>query len=100
MLVAQLTFRGMSLAQGMTLANLIRLHEIQDSAVRSLLNVAINLPTPTLPEKQAPHGERTFSVGEMVGDVIAFGLCKKLDAEKIGTLIHATGWFLHVELEP
>lgn len=101
MLVAQLTFRGMSLAQGMTLAKLIRLHELQDSAVRSLLKVAMKLPIPILSEKSMLLGERTFhSVGEMVGDLIAFGLSKKLDVEKIGMLIHVTGWFLNVEFDP
>ena len=101
MLIAQLTFRGMPLAQGMTLAQLIRLHGLQESEIDSLLNAAMDLPIPTLPEKQICLGKHIFpSVGEMAGHVIAFGLSQKLGVEKTGMLTCIAGWILSAELEP
>lgn len=101
MLIAQLTFRGMSLSQGMTLAKLIRLHELQDSEVHSLLNAARDLPISVLPEKPVCLGKHTFpSVGEMAGHLITFGLSQKLGIEKIGMLTCIAGWILSAELEP
>lgn len=101
MLIAQLTFRGMPLAQGMTLAKLIRLHEIRDSEVRSLLDAAMDLPISALPEKRICFGKHTFpNVGEMIGDLITRGLSQKLGAEKIGMLIRMAGWILSAKLEP
>ena len=101
MLIAQLTFRGMPLAQGITLAQLIRLHELQGSEMNSLLNAAMDLPIPALPEKQICLGKHTFpSVGEMAGQLIAYGLAQKLGVEKIGMLTCIAGWILSAELEP
>lgn len=101
MLIAQLTFRGMPLVQGITLAQLIRLHELQASEMNSLLNAAMDLPIPVLPEKPICLGKHTFfSVGEMAGHLIAFGLSQKLGVEKIGMLVCIAGWMLSAELEP
>lgn len=101
MLIAQLTFRGMPLAQGMTLAKLIRLHELRDSEVRCLLDAAMDLPISTLPEKRIYFGKHTsLNFGEMIGDLIAGGLSQKLGAEEIGALICVAGWILGAKLEP
>lgn len=101
MLIAQLTFRGMPLVQGITLAQLIRLHELQASEINSLLNAAMDLPIPSLPDKPICLGKHTFfSVGEMAGHLIAFGLSQKLGVEKIGMLICIAGWILNAELGP
>ena len=101
MLIAQLTFRGMPLAQGMTLAKLIRLHELRDSEVRCLLDAAMDLPISALPEKRICFGKHIFpNFGEMIGDLIACGLSQKLGAEKIGVLICVAGWILSAKLEP
>lgn len=101
LLIAQLTFRGMPLAQGMRLARLVRLHGISEKEVHSLLGAVMDLPISVLPEKQISLGKHTFlSAGEMVGHLIALGLSKKFGAEKIGGLIHITAWMLREELEP
>ncbi len=101
MLIAQLTFRGMPLAQGMRLATLIRLHGVQDSEVHSLLNAARDLPISDPPEKPICLGKHTFpSAGEMASHLITFGLSQKLGVEKIGMLICIAGWMLRAELEP
>ena len=100
MLIAQLTFRGMPLAQGMTLANLIRLHALGDSEVRSLLKAAIDLPIFDRPEKPICLGEHTFpNMGEMVGHLITFGLSQKLGIKEIGMLTCIAGWILSTKLE-
>lgn len=101
MLIAQLTFRGMPLAQGMMLAKLIRLHALRDSEVRCLLDAAMDLPISAHPGKRICFGKQTFpSFGEMIGDLIACGLSQKLGAEKIGMLICVAGWIVSAKLEP
>jgi len=101
MMIAQLTFRGMPLAQGMTLANMIRLHEIQDNEVHCLLEAVRELPISHLPEKHITLGRHTFtSTGEVVGHLIALGLAKKLSIEEIGLFTRIVGWILTNKLAP
>lgn len=101
MLIAQLTFRGMPLGQGMALSRLIRLHEIQDSEMDSLLSAAMDLPIPSVQEKSICLGKHTFpSVGETAGHLIAFGLIQKLGVEKIGMLTCIVGRILGAALGP
>jgi len=95
MMIAQLTFRGMPLAQGMLLARMIRLHEIQDNEIRWLCKAVMELPIPALSEKHITLGSRTFqSTGEAVGHLIIFGLSEKLGIEEIGLLTLIAGWIL------
>ena len=101
MLIAQLTFCGMPIAQGMTLAKLIRLHEIQDNEVHCLLEAVMELPIFVLPEKHITLGRRIFpSAGEVVGHLIILGLAKKLGVEEIGLFTRIVGWILTEELAP
>lgn len=101
MMIAQLTFRGMSLAQGMTLARMIRLHEIRDDEMHCLLEAVRELPISPLPEKHIALDRRTFpNAGEVVGHLIAVGLAKKLGVEEIGLFIRIVGWILTNKLAP
>lgn len=93
LMIAQLTFRGMSLAQGMTLARLIRLHGLEHSEVRALLKAIVALPTTLLPAKKIIWSGHGFSsLGEAACHCIVVGLSQKQDIDKIALLIRVIGW--------
>lgn len=84
MKIAQLTFRGMSLAQGMTMAKMIRLYDIQKDEVLCLFEAMAALPTSPLPEGRITLGRHTFtSTGEVVDHLIVLGLSKNFNVEEI-----------------
>lgn len=92
-MIAQLTFRGMSLAQGMTLARLIRLHGLEHTEVRALLKAVVELPATPLPGKNITWSGHTFaSLGEAACHCIIAGLTQKHDIYKIALLIRVIGW--------
>ena len=87
-LIAQLTFRGMPLAQGMVLAQVIRLYAIEPTEVRTLLMAVVELPTTGSLEKNIAWGGHTFSsLGEAACRCIVVGLCQKYEIYKISQLI-------------
>lgn len=101
MMIAQLTFRGMSLAQGMTMAKMIRLYDIQKDEVLCLFEAVAALPTSPLPEGHITLGRHTFtSTGEVVGHLIVLGLSKNFNVEEIALFICIVGWILAEELAP
>lgn len=92
-MIAQLTFRGMPLAQGMTLAQVICLHGLGHTEVRALLKAVVELPTTVPPEKNISWSGRTFlSLGDAACHCIVMGLSQKHDIYKIGLLIRVIGW--------
>lgn len=92
MLIAQLTFRGMPLAQGIWLATLIRVHGIPDSEVQNLLKVIVALPPFALQKSISPDKHTFSSTGEVVGHFIALGFSEKFDAEEMCMVIRFAGW--------
>lgn len=92
MLIAQLAFRGMPLAQGIWLATQIRLHGIQDNEVRSLLKVMVALPVFAHPEPINLDKHTFSSAGEVAGYFITLGLPKKFDAEETCLVTRVAGW--------
>lgn len=93
LLIAQLTFRGMPLAQGMTLARVIRLHGLENTEVRALLKAVVELPTTPLSGKNITWSGHTFSsLGEAACHCIVVGLSQKHDICKIALLIRVIGW--------
>lgn len=92
MLIAQLTFRGMPLAQVVWLAMLIRLHGIQNNEVRRLLKVVMALPVSAHPEPINLDKHTFSSAGEVAGYFITLGLPKKFDAEETCLVTRIAGW--------
>lgn len=92
-LIAQLTFRGMPLAQGMTLARVIRLHDLEYTQVHALLQAVVELPITLLSGKNITWSGHTFpSLGEAACHCIIAGLSQKHDIYKIALLIRVIGW--------
>lgn len=92
-MIAQLKFRGMPLAQGMTLARVIRLHGLDLTEVQALLEAVVELPTTLLPGKNITWGGQNFSsLGEAACHCIVIGLSQKHDIYKIALLIRVIGW--------
>lgn len=92
-MIAQLTFRGMPLAQGMTLARVIRLHDLEHTKVRALQKAVVKLPTNLPLGKKIIWGGHTFSsLGEAACHCIIVGLSLKHDSYKIALLIRVIGW--------
>lgn len=87
-MIAQLTFRGMPLAQGMTLAWVIRIHDLKHTEVRALLQAVVELPNPGRRHQHISWGGNTFqSLGEAVCHFIIAGLCQKHSIHTISLLI-------------
>lgn len=98
-MIAQLTFRGMPLAQGMTLAQVIRLHGLEHTEVHALLQAAVELPTPIHPGKHIIWGGHTFqSLGEAACHCIVGGLSQKHSVEEIGSSLRTLGGMLPTTL--
>ena len=98
-MIAQLTFRGMPLAHGMTLAWVIRLHDLQPTEVQSLLKAVVELPTPVLPGKHITWEGHTFqSLGEAACHCIVAGIYQKHNIDKIGLLIRVISGLFPTDL--
>lgn len=93
-MIAQLTFRGMPLAQGMTLAQVICLHGLGHTEVRALLKAVVELPTPVIPRKYTTWGHTYQSLGEAACSCIVGGLSQKHSAEDIGLSLRMMGGLL------
>lgn len=91
-MIAQLTFRGMPLAQGMTLAQVIHLHGLNHTEVRALLEAVVELPTPVLTGKYVWGGHIFQSLGEAACHCIVGGISQKHSVEDIGLSLHTVGW--------
>ena len=98
-MIAQLTFRGMPLAHGMTLAWVIRLNDLEPTEVQALLKAVVELPTPVLPGKHITWEGHTFqSLGEAVCHCIVAGIYQKHNIDKIGQLIRVLSGLFPTDL--
>ena len=94
-MIAQLTFRGMPLAHGMTLARVIRLHDLEPTEVQALLKAVVELPTPVLPGKHITWEGHTFqSLGEAACHCIVAGIHQKHSVADIGLSLRTLGGVL------